>query len=231
MKKKTYVLFSAVFLAFNIFCYLSINSQVFWNECTTGVTVSLRAVSNYNSYIAYACGVSGTVIKTSNGGYNWVNVTGNGIPTTLTLISIFCVDANNALTAGYTGTNTFVFRTSNGGLNWTQVFTETNGFIDAVWMSSSLNGFMEGDPVGGRWSLWKTTNGGVNWDSSGLYLPQVGTEAGWNSSLYSRGSFIWFGTNNSRIYCSSNNGINWIAQSTSPELNIYSIFFEIHPVF
>ena len=43
---------------------------------------------------------------------------------------------------------------------------------------------MEGDPVGGRWSLWKTINGGINWDSTGMFVPQNGTEAGWSNSVY-----------------------------------------------
>jgi hypothetical protein len=85
---------------------------------------------------------------------------------------------------------------------------------------------MEGDPVGGRWSLWKTTNGGANWDSTGLYLPQAGTEAGWNNSLWLTGTKIWFGSNNSRIYYSSNNGANWIAQTTPSNTNVYGLWFE-----
>jgi len=198
-------------------------SQVFWNEVNSGVTVSLRSVSNVNSYIAWACGASGTVIKSTNGGYNWINFNGNGIPTNVLLINIFAVDAFTALTAGYLGTNTYVYRTSNGGANWSQIFTEANGFINALWIRPDSTGFMEGDPVGGRWSLWKTTNAGLNWDSTGLFLPQAGSEAGWNNSLWADSNRIWFGTNNSRIYYTSNYGINWSIQNTSPELNSYAI--------
>lgn len=204
----------------------NLHSQVFFNEVESGVTVTLRSVSNVNSYIAWVCGASGTVIRTTNGGYNWTNHTGNGIPVNVLLINIYGIDASTAITAGYTGTNTFVYRTSNGGANWSQVFTETNGFINAVWMRNSSSGFMEGDPVGGRWSLWKTTNGGINWDSAGLYLPQAGSEAGWNNSLWIDSNKIWFGTNNTRIYHSTNYGNSWNVQSTSPEMNTYSMSFD-----
>jgi photosystem II stability/assembly factor-like uncharacterized protein len=218
--KKRFTVFSIIFL---ISVSNILHSQVFWNEVNSGVTAALRCVSNVDNNTAWCCGSNGTIIRSTNIGYNWVNLTGNGVPTTLTLINIFGIDVNTALTAGYQGTNTFVYRTSNGGTNWVQVFTEPNGFVDGVWMTSILNGFMVGDPVSSRWSLWKTTNGGINWDSTGLYLPRAGTEAGWNSSLWARDSRIWFGTNNSRIYFSSNNGLNWIVQSTSPELNSYTI--------
>lgn len=209
-----------------LFClFTNLHSQVFWNECNSGVTAALRSVSNIDASMAWVCGANGTVIKTINGGYNWTNHTSNGIPTNVLLINIFGVDANTALTAGYIGANTYVYRTSNGGVNWTQVFTEANGFINGVWMRTALNGFMQGDPVSGRWSLWKTTNGGFNWDSTGMFLPQAGTEAGWNSSLWSDSNKIWFGTNNYRLYYSSNFGANWIVQSTGTQQNSYMIAF------
>jgi hypothetical protein len=81
-------------------------------------------------------------------------------------------------------------------------------------------------PVGGRWSLWKTTNGGLSWDSTGLYLPQASTETGWNNSLFMNSSRRWFGTGNSRIYYSTTSGTSWQVQSTSPEVNTYSIGFD-----
>jgi hypothetical protein len=83
---------------------------------------------------------------------------------------------------------------------------------------------MYGDPVGARWSLWRTTNGGVNWDSTGLYVAQVSGEAGWNNAMYVSGNNIWFGTNSVRLYYSSNNGANWTAQTT-PAVNQYGVWF------
>jgi len=216
-----------IFLFLFVFT-ITVHSQVFWNECISPVTTALRCVSNIDANNAWICGASGVVIKTTNGGYNWTNVSGNGIPNTVLLINIYGVNSNLALTAGYTGTTTFVYRTTNGGANWTQVFTETNGFINAVWMLNTTDGFMQGDPVSTRWSIWKTTNGGVNWDSTGLYLPKAGVEAGWNSSLWMIDYAIWFGTNNSRIYYSSDFGASWVVQPTSPEINSYTIALNLN---
>ncbi|RPI19001.1 MAG: hypothetical protein EHM58_03035 [Ignavibacteriae bacterium] len=217
----------SVLILFILFSgFTEVQSQVFWNEVTTPVSTPLRCVSNISGYVAWACGANGVVLKTTDMGYTWVNYTGNGIPTTYTLINIFGIDILTAIVAGYSGTTTFAYRTSNGGSNWTQVFTQANGFIDGVWMTSALNGFMVGDPVpaaGGRWSLWKTTNGGINWDSTGLHLPGVGSESGWNSSFWIQNTKIWFGTNSSKIYYSSNYGLNWTAQTTFTDVNCYSI--------
>src|SRR3972149_11453956 len=95
-----------------------VHSQVFWNEVTSPVSTALRCVSNIDAINAWICGASGVVIKTTNGGYNWTNVSGNGIPSTVTLINIYGINSSQAITAGYTGTTTFVYRTTNGGANW-----------------------------------------------------------------------------------------------------------------
>jgi photosystem II stability/assembly factor-like uncharacterized protein len=219
-----------IFCHIALICFLINNfslGQLNFTEQTSGVTTTLKSASALmGGSVAWICGYSGVVLKTTNTGTNWINVSGNGIPGTASLISISCIDQNNAITAGYIGSNTFVYRTSNGGLNWSQVFTETGGFINAIYLSTnSGSGFMYGDPVGGRWSLWKTTNSGATWDSTGLYLPQAGSEAGWNNAISVNGNHIWFGTNNSRIYHSRNYGLNWTVQSTTPEVNSYAVFF------
>lgn len=220
MRKTIYILFVLLMVGFNV------NAQ--WSEQVSGSTATLTSVYSLDNSNVWVCGYTGVVLRTTNGGVNWINCTGNGIPTNVSLINITGVPgvSTNALTAGYSGSNTWVWRTTNSGANWTQVFTEV-GFINAICMFSATNGFMTGDPAGGRWSLWKTTNGGANWDSAGMYLPQVGAEAGWNNALSYASSNIWFGTNNTKIYFSSNNGSSWTGLPTTGELNSYAIWF--HP--
>lgn len=202
---------------------VSVNAQ--WTEQTSGVTTSLSSVSGVTDNIAWACGDAGRVIRTNNGGMNWINATGTGIPGTLALYNIFAQDSTTALVTG-SSTSAFVYRTTNGGLTWVQVFTQTGGFMNAIWMTSATSGVMTGDPVGGRWSFWRTVDGGVTWDSTGMYIPQAAAEAGWNNALYVSGTNIWFGTNNSRIYYSPLAGLTgtWQVQTT-PQLNSYAVWF------
>lgn len=199
-------------------------------EQYSGVTVNLTSASICQiiySYpqVAWICGYNGTVLRTTNIGLNWVNVSGNGVPTNVNLVNIFCIDVNTSLTAGNIGTTSYVYRTSNAGANWVQVFSQANGKINAIWMKNTTQGFMCGDPVNGRWSLWKTSNGGLNWDSSGMYLARAGSETGFNNSLSRVGNRLWFGTNNTRIYFSTNFGTNWQIISTAPEVNSYAVHF------
>lgn len=215
------ILSSIIFLA-------DINSQPSWMyvEQSSGVTSSLNSASMTGNFVpsqVWICGDNGVVLKSTNSGTNWINVSGNGIPNTVKLVNISCRAFDTALTAGNIGSNTFVYRTVNGGLNWTQVFTQTNGKINAIWMKNGTQGFMTGDPVGNRWSLWKTINGGAVWDSAGMNLPQTASEKGYSNSLAVISNNIWFGTNNSRLYRSINNGLNWSAVTT-PEVNSSAVW-------
>jgi photosystem II stability/assembly factor-like uncharacterized protein len=220
MKKLIYTL---VLLAFAV----SLNAQ--WSEQTSGVTTVLYSVSAVDNNVVWICGAGGKVLRTTNGGTNWSLTTSPN--STLDLYNILGIDANTAVVTG-SGSTAYVYKTINGGANWTQVFSQTGGFMNAISFMSLANTdalFMTGDPVGGRWSLWMSTNTGTTWDSTGLYLPQSGTETGYNNSLHVwRGPYyvtrIWFGTNNSRIYYYKY-GQGWSAQPTGAQTDILSITF------
>jgi hypothetical protein len=223
MKKMMFILIVFLFLLLPCRSFAQ-----YFTEQNSGVTVQLTSASAslYNtSTVGWICGYSGTVLKTTSWGFSWVNVSNNGIPNNVNLVNIFGIDANSAITLGYQGANSWVWKTTNGGGNWLQVFSQQGVLINSIWMSSSTAGFMVGNPAGGRWSLWKTTNGGLNWDSTGLFIPQSGSESGFANSISCNVNKIWFGTNNYRIYYSSNNGANWVVQTLATEQNIYTICF------
>ncbi len=221
--------------------FLQTTYSQFATEMNSGITTELNSSSNgkiigYYNWQGWACGVNGVVIKSTTSSGQWLNVSGNGIPSNVTLYNICGLDGSVAFVAGHLNSNTWVWKTTNGGQNWFQVFNQPNGRINAVWMKNYIQGFMQGNPVGGRWSLWKTTNGGNNWDSAGLYLPQSGGELGWPNSLcmpmtlfelQQDSNKIWFGTNNYRIYYSSNYGQSWNIQPLPSEQNIYCLAFGI----
>ena len=226
IKSKVFIIVILISFSFGYDLY----SQLYeWTEQNSGVTSQLTSVWGVTRDVAWICGYNGTVLRTTNRGMNWLNVSGNGIPSNISLVNICGIDSNSALTSGYMASNSFVYKTTNAGANWSQTFTQINGFINAIWMLNATNGFMEGNPVEGRWSLWNTSNAGTNWDSAGLFLQQAGNETGWNNSLlicgYEPNYKILFGTNNSGIYFSSNFGSSWLIRSTIPEQNTYSIFF------
>jgi len=207
--------------------FLQNSTSQTWVEQISGLTTQLTSISAVDDNNVWVCGYSGRVLRTTNGGTNWVSVNSAPIPTTLNLHTIFAIDSVTVLVAG-SGTSSFLFRTTNAGTTWTQVFTETGGFIDVVVFGNSMAGYMIGDPVpaGGRWSLWGTTTGGVTWDSATFRLPAGSpSEAGWNNAFYfDISTGLMFGTNNTRIYRTVNL-VNWTTQPTTTQVNSYALWF------
>jgi photosystem II stability/assembly factor-like uncharacterized protein len=217
-------------ITFFILALFTTSSLAQWSEQSSGVTSILYSVSSISNFDAWVCGAGGKVLRTVNGGANWeIRTSPNA---SLDLYCIWGVDQSTALVTGSSSTAAYVYKTTNGGLLWTQVFTQTGGFIDAISGLSLVNPdalFMYGDPVGGRWSLWQSTNAGSTWDSTGQYLPQAGSESGYNNSMFViRGSIaetiIWFGTNSTRIYKWTLSS-GWVTQSTPGQANILSVNF------
>ena len=80
MKKKSVLLLILIIpiIVLTAFLHQSLNAQVFWEERISGVTESLNSVHNFNVLNAWICGDSGTVLHTTDRGYNWHNVSGGG---------------------------------------------------------------------------------------------------------------------------------------------------------
>ena len=83
------------------------------------------------------------VYLTTNGGNNFINVTGN-LSSTPELWCIWAVDVNIAFvgdggSAGGAGGNAKVWKTTNGGVNWNVILTTggSAGFINSIVFSRS----------------------------------------------------------------------------------------------
>jgi photosystem II stability/assembly factor-like uncharacterized protein len=216
--KKVILLVIVIFIvAFN----LKINAQ--WSEQSSGVTSVLHSVSAIDNNTAWICGAGGKVLRTTNGGVNWIMTNSPNAA-----LSLYCIYGISSLTALVTGSSssTYVYKTSNGGQNWTQTFSQSGGFINVIMHDQSSPYVIVGNPVGGSWTLFQSGDEGSTWQSSGLsILPQAGNESGFiNAGLIFEDSYVSFGTNNSRIYHSFQ-AQNWIAQPTTGHQNIHAIAF------
>jgi len=188
---------------------------------TSGTTNQLLTVSTVSASVAWAAGVGPTVIRTIDGS-TWTNSTGTGI--TGDIYNIYGIDANNALCTT-SPSATFIYRTSNGGVTWSQVFTQAGGFIDAIQMTSFTEGYALGDPVTSKWTVLKTTDAGNSWARMATEPTQVGSEAGWNNCFQILGTNMWFGTNSTKVYHSSNSGLTWSSSPTTGVVSTYSLNF------
>lgn len=206
-----------------LFAILFTAANAQWAEQTSGVTAALYSASAPSDQICWVGGATGIVLRTVNGGTNWTNVGGAGIANQ-DVYAVFAIDANICYITTSPSSGTYIYKTTDGGATWVTQLNQAGGFGDGLWFKDANNGIFYGDPVGGRWSIFRTSNGGTNWDSTGLYLASEGF-AGWNNGLFALGDNVWFGTNGTKVWYSSNFGTSWTAQATTGQVNSYTIWF------
>jgi len=220
MKKGLTLFFTVILFSIAV----GINSQ--WVELNSGIANRLNSLSSIKDVTTWACGAGGTVIKSSNMGDSWSNGNLSGIPVTSNLNHVYCLNENIVISLGNDQNTTYLYRTADGGITWAVKQQQPAGKFNALHFIDMQTGILVGDPVGGRWSIWKTIDGGLNWDSTGCYLPQVGNEKGFANALWAMGNNIWFGTDNFRVYRSVNFASSWFVQSTGSEKNSASLWFD-----
>ncbi|HWP81242.1 MAG TPA: FG-GAP-like repeat-containing protein [Bacteroidota bacterium] len=103
----------------------------------------------------YAVGRNGTIVKSTNGGVNWTNISsGNGLSN-----SLFGVWFTNPSTGWISGAGGLIRRTDDGGSLWTTQPTPVTDALRAIKFTDGNNGLA----VGGNGVILRTTNGGQTW--------------------------------------------------------------------
>lgn len=113
----------------------------------------------------WACGESGMIIRSTNGGDSWVSL--NTGLSAYVVEDIFFLNSRLgwfvANDGGYTATR--IGKTTNGGVNWSiSPFQDSASINWCISFTDSLTGFLSG--YSGK--IFKTTNGGVNWNTMNI---------------------------------------------------------------
>jgi photosystem II stability/assembly factor-like uncharacterized protein len=133
----------------------------------TGVEVRLRGISAVDASVAWASGQRGTVLRTSDGGASWQDVSVAGaLQLDFRDIEAFDRDHAVVLSIGEGGTSR-VYRTANGGRNWILSLhnADPRGFFDCM-VFEGRRGWLLGDPVDGKFQVYETTDAGAHWQLS-----------------------------------------------------------------
>ncbi len=104
-----------------------------------------------------ASGFGGTIVKTTNGGLNWIS---SFTTSDAAITSIWGTDASTIYAVE---TNGKVLKTTNGGSNWSESAIVVGIYMYNVSFLNSNTGFI----CGGAGKIYRTTNAGANWDSVG----------------------------------------------------------------
>jgi len=183
-----------------------------------GADAALFSVHAVNTSVVWSSGGDGLggtpfIIRSTDGGANWANKTGD-IPAA-DLYCISALDANRAWVGTGDGR---IFCTLNGGTTWTlQSYPgRQSPFINGIRIFEDGTGYAQGDPPGdAKFVVLKTTDFGGTW--AHLVNEPQGTsgEAGWNNSFWwTDTSHGWFGTNHGKVWRTTDAGASWNTAST-----------------
>ncbi len=211
-----------------------------WISQASGVTARLRGVSAVNDRVAWASGASGTVLRTTDAGATWQQLT---IPGTATL-DFRDIDAISDTTA-YTlsigpGPASRIYKTADAGAHWTLQFQNDHpkAFFDAMAFWDADRGLAVSDSVEGRFVIITTRDGGRTWTrvAPGALppaLPNEGAFAGSGTNIAVMNSKrAWIGTGaatRARMLRTADGGRTWSIAETplaaSASAGIFSVAF------
>ncbi len=213
---------TALWLIFSLFLQISALSQ--WSQVSgvPGAELgSYPSISSPNKNVIVIAGGntnSPRVFRSTNGGLNFSNITGN--ITGAELYSVCALNADtifvgNGGSPGGVGGNARIYMTTNGGVNWIIAIQTggNSGFISGI-SFSKVNpnfGLIVSDPAIENDSFWvaKTTDRGVTWTVK--KAPNAAQYTTQNSIFVVDELFYGFGLNASpaKFYLTTNGGQSW----------------------
>lgn len=215
-----------------------------WQKMNVATSASFRGLSVVSDNVVWASGTEGTVIRTVDGGKNWLVMHVPGAEK-LDFRGIKAFDEKTAviISSGPAEKGQAkIYRTTDSGKTWSEVYEDKRAgiFFDAVAFWDRKHGVVLSDPVEGKFTLFATEDSGATWrqlPSAELpsALPNEGAFAASNSCLTVQGtSNVWFATGGAsvaRVFRSSDRGKTWnVAETPMHPANassgIFSLAFE-----
>jgi len=145
--------------------YKTINGGTSWDSAyvSNDIIQSVFPITTLSGNITvYACGNNTAVVKSTNGGVDWSNIT-TGLPGATTWNSIWFIDDNDDNTGNdvgwVVGAGGNVYKTIDGGANWASQTSGVTEILFRIKMADASNGYISGEDG----ALLRTTNGGANW--------------------------------------------------------------------
>lgn len=176
----------------------------------------LRALCFVDSFNGWVVGDNGTIVRTSDGGFNWFPQE-SGIEDTL--LDVYFTDSLRGWAVGKNGT---VVRTEDGGQNWEKLLKRTDANLIGVMFDCSDTGVIVSNES--NLLVMRTNDGGSTWSnhiaqSLELYLsgPATGVEFISTTLFYLVGS-------NGVVYTESG-GVNWDVRTPKQ-----TYFAEVYPL-
>ncbi|MBI5404245.1 MAG: T9SS type A sorting domain-containing protein [Ignavibacteriae bacterium] len=193
-------------------------SQQYWQKIGNVINRDLIKCSFVDTLNGWAIGDSGTIIRTTNGGYNWT-LQNSKIHAYMSAIYFLNQRLGWAIGWGigpeYYGS--YILKTTNGGNTWdTSRYSVPDSYIRTIFFQDSLYGFMGGNPA----LFLRTTNGGAVWERCAMDSSVVAGFPVNRFRFFSRDYGIACGgimDIAGVIWKTTNRGLYWTVQPIAPE--------------
>jgi photosystem II stability/assembly factor-like uncharacterized protein len=190
-----------------------------WRPVPTGSDQQYRGLDAVSERVAWVGGSAGEVLRTTDGGRTWKDVSPPGSEGLL----FRDVEASGTWRASVLaigeGEASRIYTTFDGGRHWKLAFVNDDpaAFYDCMaFYGGGRRGLVMSDPVGGKFRIAATDDWGLSWHvlpNAGM-PPAVEDEFGFAASgtcLVTSGRDAWFGSGGgaSRVFHSRDGGYTW----------------------
>ena len=160
-------------------------AQSGWTVLNSGTSNDLAAVHFVNPDTGYVAGAAGTILRTTNGGTSWQDVSPTGVSAALNGVHTFSEMPNRVVAVGDGG---LALLTTNGGVTWSTI---ASGVSDDLLSVSFVSGI--GSSGGRSQTILRSSDAGSSWNvvQSGFFgggffgahmlSPSIGMVVGENS--------------------------------------------------
>ena len=207
-------------IIFGLFIIITVQqiafSQSGWIQQTSGTNIALYSVFFSDTSNGYVCGYDNylgysIILKTTNGGTNWILIQSYSYPFILFLGTIYFLNKDTGYCTGDSPHGAPILKTVNGGINWDTTIINNSNMLFSIAFLNNNTGFI----VGKYGVMMQTSNGGVNWISSQLSPYDLNSIFFVNSGTgFTVGGPGGPGGNN-LILKTTNSGLNWVDCSPS----------------
>jgi photosystem II stability/assembly factor-like uncharacterized protein len=153
---------------------LALQAQAQWTIQQSHTAASLRGIHALGNGIAWASGMQGTVLRTTDDGATWQTCTTPPEAEKLDFRGIQAFDANTAIVmSSGKGDLSRLYKTTDACKSWKLLFTnpDKEGFWDAIQFLDAQRfpnqrnfGVLIGDPVDNLFPIFTTPDGGERWE-------------------------------------------------------------------
>jgi len=202
------------------------NGQNYWNKVSSGTSKNLLSISFGSPSIGYIGGMDSLLLKTTDGGNTWSQLSFSGMNFSGFSKDIIHVNFPDADT-GFAVVSNFIYptylgelyMTTDGGATWT--LTSSGGIASySTWFADSRNGYIVGSAFFAGSAVAQLTNG--NWSNTQHF------SSGPSQFLYSidcRQNICLAAGSSGYVYRSRNNGVVWDTVKTVTDSAIRCVRF------